>query len=262
MKTNSLHSLIATLILLEILVSGCISNPISISTPQDAIIGKWIEEDGSTTEFLKEGTIILSEKEIPMAGNYRFIDDTRIRIEIGGLGALAGPMIFEIVSVSNNELVIKDPKGKVTKLTRISDNKNSLVTPTPPNKEHPIVTTNSKDTGKLTLQSLNFYTSIGNALVEAKKQDKSMFLYARSDTCGWCKKFEEETFTQQSVINILNNKFILVSLDVYNQKDETINFKVRGTPTMIFLNSNGNEIERIPGYTDTETFLKTINEIQ
>jgi thioredoxin-related protein len=133
--------------------------------------------------------------------------------------------------------------------------------PTPPLIEQPIVTINSKDTGKLTLQSLNFYTSIVTALSEAKKQNTSIFLYARSDSCGWCKKFEEETFTQQSVIKTLNNKFILVSLDVYKQKDESINFKVRGTPTMIFLNSNGNEIKRIPGYTDTDTFLNTINGI-
>ncbi len=119
----------------------------------------------------------------------------------------------------------------------------------------------SLDTGKLTLQRVTFYTDPSIALGAAKAQGKPVFVYARSESCGWCKKFEEETFTNESVIKTLNGNFILVSIDVYNQKNETRNFRVHGTPTEIFLDSNGTEIKRIPGYTDTETFLNTINKI-
>ncbi len=117
------------------------------------------------------------------------------------------------------------------------------------------------DTGKLTLQGVTFYTDPSIVLDAAKEQGKPVFVYARSESCGWCKKFEEETLTNQSVIKTLNGNFILVSIDVYNQKNETRNFRIRGTPTEIFLDSNGTEIKRIPGYTDTETFLNTINDI-
>lgn len=117
------------------------------------------------------------------------------------------------------------------------------------------------DAGSITLKGLKFRTNIIPALEAAKEQNKPIFVYARSETCGWCKKFEAETFTNQSVARILNEKFILVSIDVYKQKNETRNFRVRGTPTEIFLDSNGTEIKRIPGYTDTETFLDSINDI-
>lgn len=117
------------------------------------------------------------------------------------------------------------------------------------------------DAEKLTLQGVKFYTDPSIALGAAKEQGKPVFVYARSQSCGWCKKFEEETFTNESVIKTLNEKFILVSIDVYEQKNETRNFRVRGTPTEIFLDSKGTEIKRIPGYTDTITFLNTINEI-
>jgi thioredoxin-related protein len=120
---------------------------------------------------------------------------------------------------------------------------------------------NNPDSEKLTLQGVKFYTDPSIALGAAKAQGKPVFVYARSESCGWCKKFEEETFTNQSVIKTLNGNFILVSIDVYNQKNETRNFRVHGTPTEIFLDSNGTEIKRIPGYTDTETFLNTINKI-
>lgn len=120
---------------------------------------------------------------------------------------------------------------------------------------------NNPDSGKITLKGLKFYTELPPVLEAAKAQNKPIFVYVRSETCGWCKKFEEETFTNQSVIKILNEKFILVSIDVYKQKNETRNFRVRGTPTEIFLDSNGTEIKRIPGYVETEIFLDAITEI-
>ncbi len=120
----------------------------------------------------------------------------------------------------------------------------------------------TRDAGKITLKGLKFHTNLTTALETAKVQNKPLFVYARSDYCGWCKKFEEETFTNQSVINTLNENFILLSIDVYSQKNETRNFRVHGTPTEIFLDPNGTEIKRIPGYTDTETFLNTIKVIK
>lgn len=115
--------------------------------------------------------------------------------------------------------------------------------------------------GKIALQGLEFHTDLQTALDAAKEQDKPVFVYARSVSCGWCKKFEAETFTNTSVIKTLNENFVLVSIDVYEQKNESRNFRVYGTPTEIFLDSRGIEIRRIPGYTDTETFLNVINEI-
>lgn len=123
------------------------------------------------------------------------------------------------------------------------------------------IRSDTSDASSITLKGLKFQTNIITALEAAKVQNKPIFVYARSESCGWCKKFEAETFTNQSVARILNEKFILVSIDVYKQKNESRNFRVRGTPTEIFLDSNGTEIKRIPGYTDTETFLDSINDI-
>ncbi|MCX9013373.1 MAG: thioredoxin family protein [Candidatus Methanoperedens sp.] len=118
------------------------------------------------------------------------------------------------------------------------------------------------DTGTLTLHRLTFGTDLAQALESATAQDKPVFTYFRSEYCGWCKKFEEETFTNNTVVAKLNENFILVSLDVNTQKNETRGFRVRGTPASVFLYPNGTEISRIPGYTDTESFLTIINKIR
>jgi thioredoxin-related protein len=123
------------------------------------------------------------------------------------------------------------------------------------------ISSSKNETGMITVQGLTFNTQVQPALETAKAQRKPIFVYARSQVCGWCKKFEAETFTNQTVIKTLNENFILLSIDVYEQKNESVNLRVRGTPTEIFLNENGIEIKRIPGYTETQPFLDTINEI-
>lgn len=123
------------------------------------------------------------------------------------------------------------------------------------------MTVNNPGPGRITLQGLTFNTEVQPALEAAKLEGKPVFIYARSEVCGYCKKFEAETFTNQTVIKTLNENFILVSIDVYKQRSERINFRVYGTPTEIFLDSNGIEIMRIPQYTETQPFLDTINQI-
>ena len=115
--------------------------------------------------------------------------------------------------------------------------------------------------GTLTLHKLTFGTDLNEALELATSQDKPVFVYFRSEYCGWCKKFEEETFTNNTAVSKLNENFVLVSLDIDKQKEETRGFRLVGTPASIFLYPNSTELRRIPGYTDTESFITVINEI-
>lgn len=71
------------------------------------------------------------------------------------------------------------------------------------------IRSDTSDASSITLKGLKFQTNIITALEAAKVQNKPIFVYVRSESCGWCKKFEAETFTNQSVTRILNEKFIL-----------------------------------------------------
>jgi len=117
------------------------------------------------------------------------------------------------------------------------------------------------DYGKLELKDLKFFTNLTKAFEVSNTTGEPLFVYFRSDTCGWCKKFEEESYTNKSIVEILSNNFTIVSIDVYKQKNITRLYGVRGTPHELFLYPNGSEIKRLPGYVDNQTFLNTINEI-
>jgi thiol:disulfide interchange protein DsbD len=122
-------------------------------------------------------------------------------------------------------------------------------------------TINNPELKKINLQGLAFFTEVEPGLLDAKSQGKPVFVYARSKYCGACKQFEAETFTNSSVIDKLNKDFILISIDVDEQRTETRNLRVRVTPTEIFLDPKGTEIKRLLGYRTNQTFLDEINKI-
>lgn len=122
-------------------------------------------------------------------------------------------------------------------------------------------TINNPELKKINLQGLAFFTEVEPGLLDAKSQGKPVFVYARSKYCGACKQFEAETFTNSSVIDKLNKDFILISIDVDEQRTETRNLRVRATPTEIFLDPKGTEIKRLLGYRTNQTFLDEINKI-
>ena len=96
----------------------------------------------------------------------------------------------------------------------------------------------------------------------AAKQDKLVMIDTYADWCVACKELEEQTFSSPEVITELK-KFILVKLDFTekNEKNEKIrkSLKVIGMPTVIFLSSDGKEINRFSGFYKKDKFLSFLN---
>lgn len=56
-------------------------------------------------EFLKDGTVTVQSKDIGLVtGNYTFLEDGRLKVELDGLYALAGAMIMEW-SIQDDQLI-------------------------------------------------------------------------------------------------------------------------------------------------------------
>ncbi len=102
---------IASFVLLSVVLMvqiSCISTGL-----EKEIIGKWVEIDGNEKfEFFKDGTITVTESSLNMNGKYSFLEqNNRIKVELDGVGMLAGPLIANI-EISNEQLTITEPNGK------------------------------------------------------------------------------------------------------------------------------------------------------
>ena len=95
------------------------------------------------------------------------------------------------------------------------------------------------------------------ALQKAVKEDKPVFLDISASWCGPCKLLKRVTFADKAVGKYFNANFINVAVD--GEKGEGValarKYKLRGYPTMIFLDSKGEIISTIVGYHDPEELI-------
>jgi thioredoxin-related protein len=114
--------------------------------------------------------------------------------------------------------------------------------------------------------SIEWVETVDKAKERAKTEEKE-FIYIdfNADSCGWCRKLEEETYEETDVITLINEHFVPVFFDLdieSNQKIYMENYHryVGGSlPTILILNSDGKALYRIVGYHPGEELIKLLN---
>jgi len=82
---------------------------------QKQIVGKWKDVDkAEIVEFSKGGSLSVLTKGASLEGNYKFIDEGRVQIELKGFGST---MFF--VNISGDELSLTQPGGAVSRYKRV-----------------------------------------------------------------------------------------------------------------------------------------------
>jgi len=76
-------------------------------------------------------------------------------------------------------------------------------------------------------------------------------VYFHSSSCYWCTQMNSKTFADPDVIGLTKN---FVCIEVKGDRNLLSRYHVTGYPTTIFLDSNGSEILRLPGYQDATPF--------
>jgi hypothetical protein len=115
-KLLLVFSIVAT-----ILFSGCTTN----QSPIDGIVGKWsvvspFSEIAVLEEFYDNGIVVMgANTPFSQDGTYKFTDDKHLIIRFGGLGDIAGDQHFEVVSFSDDKMVLKDSSGNLWTYTKM-----------------------------------------------------------------------------------------------------------------------------------------------
>jgi len=112
-------------------------------------------------------------------------------------------------------------------------------------------------TSGLTFSQIDFKQgSLAEIFKLAKDQNKPIMVDVMTDWCVWCVELDNLVYSQPEVYNYSNANQINYKIDA--EKGEGIEFakkyKVEGYPTIIFLDGDGNEIDRIVGYSPVAQF--------
>ena len=99
-------------------------------------------------------------------------------------------------------------------------------------------------------------------LEKAKTENKILMVDFFTDWCKWCVELEMKVYSDPQVASYANTNFINYKIDA--EKGEGIElakkYKIPGYPTIVFLKSDGSEVDRIVGYFHSDKFLAIIKD--
>jgi len=111
---------------------------------------------------------------------------------------------------------------------------------------------------KVSNAQINFSSgSLSDVMSDAKKQNKVLMVDVMTEWCKWCVELDMKVYTNTDVAKFANENQVNYKIDAENGEgiDFAKKYEVKGFPTVLFIDANGNEIDRIFGYVPVKDFL-------
>jgi len=105
------------------------------------------------------------------------------------------------------------------------------------------------------VNDMKWHTDLNSALQEAKNTNKSIFIDFYADGCSYCKELTEKTLSNSIVEKELSQDYVKVKINTGQNPDLSSEYKIYELPTIVILNSNGEEIKRHNGYISADQLL-------
>lgn len=122
------------------------------------------------------------------------------------------------------------------------------------------------------------WISLQEAYNRTQKEPRKTIVDVYTAWCGWCKVMDRETYTNPDVIDYLNKNYYMVKLDAetrqeivvggvkyaFDEKSNTNQAAIAllqgklSYPTTVFLDTQYNMIQPLPGYLDAKAFHQVI----
>jgi len=104
-----------------------------------------------------------------------------------------------------------------------------------------------------------------NALIISKNNTRPVIIDFYADWCIPCKELDHSTFSDPKVVEV-SKRFDTYKADMTHTLSDDVEmmrtkFKIIGVPTLLILDSKGNEVNRIIGFISAKDFLKYLNKV-
>lgn len=114
-------------------------------------------------------------------------------------------------------------------------------------------------------RSIKFETStFADVKAKAKKENKLIFVDAFTTWCGPCKWMAANIFTNDTVADYYNSRFINAQIDMEKGEgpDFALLYDVRCYPNLLYIDGDGNVVHRSAGSGDTKGFIQLAEDAQ
>lgn len=111
------------------------------------------------------------------------------------------------------------------------------------------------------LSAFDWPSDYDEALAEAKKEKKDIYLFIGSEYCRYCEKFEKEVLSQYEVIERLKKSYVLIYLS-RDIDDIPSHLETTPVPRHYFLTKEGKVILTTIGGRSVEGFYELLDEVK
>jgi len=121
------------------------------------------------------------------------------------------------------------------------------------------INTGQSQTEGTGLKGINFFHgTFAEALAQAAKEDKLIFMDAFTTWCGPCRRMASTVFVDEAVGNFYNANFINVKMDMEKGEGPELGqrYSVRSYPTLLYINSEGKIVHNSSGARPPESFIE------
>jgi thiol:disulfide interchange protein len=108
--------------------------------------------------------------------------------------------------------------------------------------------------------NIQWVNSFDEGLKMAKTRNCPLMVDFYAEWCGWCKKLDKETWTNNDVIQ-LAKKFICIKIDCDTDRQTPAKYGARSLPTILFMNPEGKVIHQVLGYRDPEDMIAEMSKV-
>jgi thiol:disulfide interchange protein len=112
--------------------------------------------------------------------------------------------------------------------------------------------------------SIVWNNDVDKGLQEAKDQHKYVLADVYTDWCVWCKRLDQQTFSNDGMAAYLNGKFVCIKANAEDHKAGTKlaqKYKVSGYPCALVFDQSGKYIGKIVGFLPPDEYQAQITKL-
>lgn len=96
----------------------------------------------------------------------------------------------------------------------------------------------------------------------ASQSGKLIMVDVYTDWCGWCKRLDRNTFSNAEVVGLASGFVAMKANAEKSGRALARRYRVRGYPTILFLDAGGDLAGRIDGYLGPSQFAQQLKRIK
>jgi len=105
---------------------------------------------------------------------------------------------------------------------------------------------------------IDFVTDYETVLAKAESTGQYALIDFYTDWCTWCKVLDTVTYVDPAVV-AMSDSVIFAKINAEVDTAVAQKYKVQGYPTIVMINSEGEEVDRIGGYLPPDEFIETVH---